>query len=415
MLLIFPPLLLLVAYTVSVPPGFQSVSAQLSAQPTYVSPQLLPGSFGVSNMGMAGVNPTGGSIYSMGRSPHSRGSIRHGVNSSKGCSFPGWVHLGQSLVMPFIRVSCCVGTFTKVGQSPYTFAECIYYILSRTGASAIVDMVQWYGRFIPVTNSGHSVLSTPFRPLCLNNVLITPIIVKNLISVRQFVRDNSCTYTWHQRLGHPGSEVLRRLVSSDSISCNKEKPPVLCHACQLGKHMKLPFVSSSSSVTSCFDIVHSDFSSYFSTLACSSADVKNAFFHGDLAETVFMYQPPRFRDPEHRILFVFAAISLWSQGDDTAFLLLYVDDIVLTASTITTTIGVFPSNISGLSPATCRWGNLSPSKCRWGIVAGESSSGIQSPAIIPSEDVGPTRFSVKQLVPRWQTFPQRHVAGEFFF
>nr|GEV12654.1 putative ribonuclease H-like domain-containing protein [Tanacetum cinerariifolium] len=65
-------------------------------------------------------------------------------------------------------------------------------------------------------------------------------------------------YTWHQRLGHPGSEVLRRLVSSDSISCNKEKLPILCHACQLGKHVNLSFVSSSSSVTSCFDIVHSD-------------------------------------------------------------------------------------------------------------------------------------------------------------
>nr|GFA23562.1 copia protein [Tanacetum cinerariifolium] len=49
------------------------------------------------------------------------------------------------------------------------------------------------GHFIPVTNSGHSVLSTPFRPLRLNN---------------------------------------------------------------LGKHVKLPFVSSSSSVNSCFDIVH---------------------------------------------------------------------------------------------------------------------------------------------------------------
>ncbi|GJU26191.1 ribonuclease H-like domain-containing protein [Tanacetum coccineum] len=48
-----------VAYMVSVPPGFQSVSAKLSAQPTYVSPQLLPGSFGVSNMGMVGLFPQG--------------------------------------------------------------------------------------------------------------------------------------------------------------------------------------------------------------------------------------------------------------------------------------------------------------------------------------------------------------------
>ncbi|GKB54896.1 ribonuclease H-like domain-containing protein, partial [Tanacetum coccineum] len=159
------------------------------------------------------------------------------------------------------------------------------------------------GHFIPVTNTGHSILSTPLKSLRLNNVLITPHIVKNLISVRQFVRDNDCTiefdsfgfsvkdfmtrqvllrcdstedlypvthpspipsaflvsqHTWHQRLGHPGSEVLRRLVSNNVISCNKEKPPVLCHACQLGKHVRLPFVSSTTIVSSCFEIVHSD-------------------------------------------------------------------------------------------------------------------------------------------------------------
>ncbi|GJT07254.1 ribonuclease H-like domain-containing protein [Tanacetum coccineum] len=65
-------------------------------------------------------------------------------------------------------------------------------------------------------------------------------------------------HTWHQRLGHPGSDVLRRLISNNVISCNKEKPHVLCHACQLGKHVRLPFDSSSTIVTSCFDIIHSD-------------------------------------------------------------------------------------------------------------------------------------------------------------
>nr|GEX90696.1 ribonuclease H-like domain-containing protein [Tanacetum cinerariifolium] len=95
-------------------------------------------------------------------------------------------------------------------------------------------------------------------------------------------------------------------------------------------------------------------------------DVNNAFLHGDLAETVYMHQPPSFRDPEHsnyvcllqRSLYGlkkephawfqrFAAyittvgftpsrcdssLFIYKQGDDTTFSLLYVDDIVLTAS-----------------------------------------------------------------------------------
>ncbi|GJV98787.1 ribonuclease H-like domain-containing protein [Tanacetum coccineum] len=159
------------------------------------------------------------------------------------------------------------------------------------------------GHPIPVTNTGHSVLPTSYGSLHLNNVLITPSIVKKLIYVRQFVHDNNCTiefdtfdfsvkdfttrrvlircdstwdlysvtspspisqaylvsqHTLHQRLGHPGNEVLRRLISSSLISCNKEKSHVLCHACQLGKHARLLFVSSETVVSSYFDVIHSN-------------------------------------------------------------------------------------------------------------------------------------------------------------
>ncbi|GJZ07935.1 ribonuclease H-like domain-containing protein [Tanacetum coccineum] len=160
------------------------------------------------------------------------------------------------------------------------------------------------GKSIPVTNTGHSIIPSHHRPLHLHNVLVTPNIIKNLISVRQFTRDNNCTIefdafgfsvkdyltrhillrcdssgdlypvtkpstspiaflstsasTWHQRLGHPGDQVLRSLVSSRFISCNKEKSSHICHACQLGKHVKLPFHSSDSIVEHCFDIIHSD-------------------------------------------------------------------------------------------------------------------------------------------------------------
>ncbi|GKA88314.1 hypothetical protein Tco_0810078 [Tanacetum coccineum] len=49
------------------------------------------------------------------------------------------------------------------------------------------------GKSIPVTNTGHSIIPSHHHPLHLHNVLVTPNIIKNLISVRQFTRDNNCT------------------------------------------------------------------------------------------------------------------------------------------------------------------------------------------------------------------------------
>ncbi|GJR40109.1 ribonuclease H-like domain-containing protein [Tanacetum coccineum] len=160
------------------------------------------------------------------------------------------------------------------------------------------------GKTIPITNTGHSILPTLNRPLYLHNVLVTPNIIKNLIYVRQFTRDNNCTVefdafdfsvkdfltrhillrcdssgdlypvtqpspipyallsvnptTWHRRLGHPGEDVLRSLVSRQFIMCTNEKSPYVCHACQLGKHVRLLLSSSNSIITRCFEIVHSD-------------------------------------------------------------------------------------------------------------------------------------------------------------
>ena len=69
---------------------------------------------------------------------------------------------------------------------------------------------------------------------------------------------NSSPSLWHQLLGHPGAHVFGHLISSRSMPCNKHYKPISCRACNLGKHIRLPFYSSSSTVNNCFDIVHSD-------------------------------------------------------------------------------------------------------------------------------------------------------------
>ncbi|GJY10905.1 ribonuclease H-like domain-containing protein [Tanacetum coccineum] len=191
------------------------------------------------------------------------------------------------------------------------------------------------GQPIPVTHTGHSLLHTPHKPLHLHHVLVTPNIIKNLISVRQFTRDNNVSVdfdaygfsvkdyqtrrlllrcdstgdlypvtqqpsstttfallslsptTWHRRLGHPSEDMLRRLESSHFISYNKTKLPALCHACQLGKHTKLPFYSSESNVGSVFDIIHSDL--WTSPISSESGIKYYAIFLDHFSHYVWVY------------------------------------------------------------------------------------------------------------------------------
>ncbi|KAD4981985.1 hypothetical protein E3N88_18656 [Mikania micrantha] len=162
------------------------------------------------------------------------------------------------------------------------------------------------GNRVPVLGSGHTTLPSSSRPLLLNNILHTPHILKNLISVRKFTSDNcvSVTFdsfgfsvkdyktgkllsrhnstgplysltstsptsasaflstskseTWHYRLGHPGSPVFDFLVSRNFISCNKAKQSFFCHSCQLAKHKRLPFEESTSITLQPFDLLHCD-------------------------------------------------------------------------------------------------------------------------------------------------------------
>ena len=166
------------------------------------------------------------------------------------------------------------------------------------------------GSCLPVTSVGAAHTHGSFR---LPDVLVAPSMVHNLLSIRRFTADNSCSVefdssgltvkdlasrrpllrcdstgplytlrfpasassaspsassaafaattsstTWHRRLGHPGRDALTQLSRSSDIPCTRAHDEHLCQACQLGRHVRLPFPTSSSHATHIFDLVHCD-------------------------------------------------------------------------------------------------------------------------------------------------------------
>ncbi|GKF22444.1 ribonuclease H-like domain-containing protein, partial [Tanacetum coccineum] len=90
-------------------------------------------------------------------------------------------------------------------------------------------------------------------------------------------------------------------------------------------------------------------------------DVKNAFFfHSHLTKTVYMHQPPGFTDSAHS-----------DYGPDTAYLLLYVDDIILTFSSTS-----LLQHIISLLHAEFAMTDLGPLNYFLGISAMRTTSGI---------------------------------------
>jgi hypothetical protein len=185
----------------------------------------------------------------------------------------------------------------------HTYALLDGILLSRLPA-AHSSITIGNGARIPVTSRGSSILKIDTSNFTLNNILVAPSLVHNLLSVRQFTHDNSCSiefdafgffvkeprmgrvilrcnstcdlYTipsatpapeqallaasaslWHHRLGHPGRAIIASLRRNNLISCNKIDHS-LCHACQLGKNVRLPFSTSMSKTVSPFEIVHYD-------------------------------------------------------------------------------------------------------------------------------------------------------------
>ncbi|GJW19477.1 ribonuclease H-like domain-containing protein [Tanacetum coccineum] len=111
-------------------------------------------------------------------------------------------------------------------------------------------------------------------------------------------------------------------------------------------------------------------------------DVKNAFLHGHHTETVYMHQPPGFTNSAHSdyvCLLRFlsqqsktdSSLFIFHKGPDTSYLLLYVDDIILTASSTS-----LLQCIISLLHAEFAMTDLGPLNYFLGISATRTTSGI---------------------------------------
>lgn len=178
-------------------------------------------------------------------------------------------------------------------------------MLSSSQPCHTARIVVGNGDSFAVTHSGHLHIPTKASPLSLNNVLVSPNLIKNLISVKKLARENPVNVEfddlgfsvkdrstrkvilrcnsdddelypmppapvqahhaftavsrdlWHQRFGHLGANALDHTLSRFSIDHTGGGGHV-CHACQLGKSTRLPFSSSDHVSYFPFQLVHCD-------------------------------------------------------------------------------------------------------------------------------------------------------------
>jgi hypothetical protein len=176
-------------------------------------------------------------------------------------------------------------------------------MLEKFSSTPFSSIILGNSSSIPIYCTGQTSIPTPTKSLLLCDVLIAPTLIKNLIFVRQFTRDNLVSiefdpfglsvkdyltkveiarfnssgdlYTlngapaanlttsmaasvdlWHHRLGHPHIATLSSMLSESSINCTRDSHnSLVCPSCQQDKHVRLPFYSLHSTSTFSFRTV----------------------------------------------------------------------------------------------------------------------------------------------------------------
>nr|GEV79198.1 putative reverse transcriptase [Tanacetum cinerariifolium] len=213
---------------------------------------------------------------------------------------------------------------------------CIFTSFSNSSMypSVFVDN----GHSIPVTHIRHSFLHTSSKPLQLNHILETPHIIKNLISVSQFTRDNDVSVEFDAYgfsvKNYQIGRVLLRCDSTTWVLVPRLAKVNVVRSMWLFKHKFNADGSLSRYKASLVANGRSQqqgpysAATLFGGVTTFSPVVKPATIHTVLSHSVFRDWLIHQLDVKN----AFPHAVFVHRGSDIAYLLLYVDDIILTAS-----------------------------------------------------------------------------------
>ncbi|XP_074283909.1 uncharacterized protein LOC141608456 [Silene latifolia] len=220
-------------------------------------------------------------------------------------------------------------------------------LISSSNAHKIRSILVGNGHSIPVRGSGTSTLNAKDRTLFLTNVLYTPHIIKNLISVRQFTKDNNVSvefdlFGFSVKDLQNGTTILRSdstgelypVSTKSSVSTSHSSPGhgLVTLSTDISKHKRLPFHDSNSVTLAPFDIIHADL--WTSPVLSKSSYKYYLILIDNFTQFVWVY-PLTAKSEGFRSSICDSSLFIYHSGSDIAYLLLYVDDIILTASSTT--------------------------------------------------------------------------------
>jgi hypothetical protein len=268
----------------------------------WAAPWRIACSSSMSSAVSAIATPTSCSLVRSRGSPRCRGSpsplrrpggldldaCRFLVAHAVGCSTvrAGWLGRGRPGCLPDSHSGSADGvpSGSDTGATYHTTPNPGILTFVRPPSSLPSSIMVANGSCLPVTSVGAAGPPGSFR---IPDVLVAPSLVHNLLSIRRFTADNSCSVefdssgltvkdsatrrpllqcdstgplytlrlphatsssssspataavfaattsstTWHCRLGHPGREALMQFTRSATIPCTRSRDEHLCHAC----------------------------------------------------------------------------------------------------------------------------------------------------------------------------------------